>query len=87
MNRLIFRSAAVFAIGISATAYAGTVVTGGRCTQTQMANKLTKCETSSFTNSAGQTGYKCTCTDKFVALNPDRVENIRERSVPDVQPR
>jgi hypothetical protein len=54
------------------TAQAATVVTGGRCTDKQMNNKLTTCETSTFTNSAGQTGYKCTCTDKLVTTGPGR---------------
>ena len=39
-------------------------------TQKQKDNKLTSCETSEFTNKAGQTGYKCTCTDRKVTLNP-----------------
>lgn len=51
---------------LAVTAQAATVVTGGRCTEKQKSNKLTSCETSEFTNSAGQTGYKCTCTDKLV---------------------
>jgi hypothetical protein len=49
---------------------AATVVTGGRCTEKQKSTKLTSCETSEFTNNAGQTGYKCTCTDKIVRANP-----------------
>ncbi len=57
----------MFSVG----AHAATVVTGGKCTQKQMNNKLTSCETSEFTNSAGQTGYKCTCADKMVVKNPD----------------
>ncbi len=57
-------------IMLSVAAQAATVVTGGRCTEKQKSNKLTTCETSEFTNSAGQTGYKCTCTDKLVRQNP-----------------
>lgn len=71
MKRFASISAAIVTIVlISATAHAATVVTGGRCTQKQKDNKLTSCETSEFTNKAGQTGYKCTCTDRKVTLNP-----------------
>lgn len=71
MKRFASISAAVVSVVlISATAHAATVVTGGRCTQKQMDNKLTSCATSEFTNKAGQTGYKCTCSDRKVSLNP-----------------
>lgn len=87
MNARILRTAILVALGLSATAQAATVVTGGRCTQKQMSNKLTKCETSSFTNTAGQTGYKCTCTDRMVVLNPDRAGDVRAQHAPDARVR
>jgi hypothetical protein len=77
MNKFMLYSAALFAIGTSTVVQAATVVTGGRCTERQKSNKLTSCETSTFTNNAGQTGYKCTCTDKFVVLSPDRDPSVR----------
>jgi hypothetical protein len=71
MKRFASISAALLTVAmISVTAQAATVVTGGRCTQKQLSNKLTSCETSEFTNKAGQTGYKCTCSDRKVTLNP-----------------
>lgn len=72
MNRFASISAAIVTVlMVSTTAQAATVVTGGACTQKQKANRLTSCETSEFTNKAGQTGYKCTCTDLKVTVNPD----------------
>jgi len=87
MKKLTLYSAILFAMGASAAAQAATVVTGGRCTQKQISNKLTSCETSTFTNSAGQTGYKCTCTDKYVVVGPDRNPAIRSELTPSAQPR
>ncbi len=77
MNKLMLYSAALFAIGASTAVQAATVVTGGRCTQKQLSNKHTSCETSTFTNKAGQTGYKCTCTDRRVGIAPDRGIEVR----------
>lgn len=71
MKTLSIASSAFLALTMLAvSAQAATVVTGGRCTEKQKSNKLTSCETSEFTNNAGQTGYKCTCTDKLVRANP-----------------
>lgn len=54
---------------LSSNAFAATVVTGGRCTSSQINDKWKTCNTSEFTNSAGQTGYKCTCKDNL-SINP-----------------
>lgn len=79
MKRFASISAAIFAVVmISATAQAATVVTGGACTQKQKDNKLTSCETSEFTNKAGQTGYKCTCTDRKITLNPNVDPSVKQ---------
>jgi hypothetical protein len=87
MKKFVLYTAALFAIGTSTFVQAATVVTGGRCTERQKSNKLTSCETSTFTNSAGQTGYKCTCTDKFVVVAPDRNPSIRAQAAPSAQVR